>query len=387
MSLNKNNGLGDFMEAVWKGALRLVSSVCLVALAACSGGGGGNSLSTTANNSTPSNNTTSNNTTSNNTTSNNSTSNNTTSNNTPALVTITAPDNPSAGGSGAANNFSTNLPPVGTQFGLPGTIVKVTSTSIGGAGLSASARSMDQAIYEGVVTSNGVTYPVFNLNVPSLGFTANNVRGDGTTAATSTGGTVTAAVATLNYTVLGAWTYTPPGGGTTYLGQTASGFLTPDSGIPTTGNATYVGNGSSTGGVVGAYAVNTSNGVQIGTLSGNVSITANFGPNNLSGTMTNMSATAAGSSTPQPWNNVTLSGFLGVNQPITKNTFTGTTAASAAPSGSGSAAFTTAAQGQFAGEFYGPNAQELGATWTLYEPTNGGKAAFGTIAATATTTP
>ena len=360
------------METVRKGALRLASSACLVALAACSSGGGGASVNTA---------------TSNNTTT--TTSGNTTTTTTPS-VAITAPDNPSSGGSGATGyNFSTNLPPAGTMFGLPGSIVKVTSTSVGGAGLSGSARAMDQATYEGVFTSNGVTYPIFNLSIPSLGFTASNVRGDGTTAATNNGGSINAAIVTLNYTVLGAWTYTPPGGGTAYLGQTATGFLTPDASIPTSGTATYVGNNGNTGGVVGAYAVNTSSGtLQAGALSGNVSVTANFGPGTISGTMTNMTATPTGGGASTPWNNVTISGFIG-NQlsPSQRNVITGTTAASTAPSGAGAAAFTTAAQGVIAGSLYGPNAQEMGATWTLYESTAGGKTAFGTIAATATTTP
>jgi hypothetical protein len=270
------------------------------------------------------------------------------------------------------------------MFGLPGSVVKLTSTSAGGPGLTGAARSKDQATFEGVVTSNGVPYPVFNLSVPSLGFTATNVRGDGTTAATSDGGTINAAIGTLNYTLLGAWTYAPPGGGTAYIGQTVTGFLTPDSGIPTSGSATYTGNSDSTGGVVGAYAVNTGSGtVQAGTLSGNVSVTAAFGPHTISGTMTDMSATPAGGGTATPWNNVSISGAIGGMSP-SPNNMSGTTAASAAPAGAGTAAFTAAAQGKIAGAFYGPNAEELGATWTLYESTNGGKTAFGTIAATAT---
>jgi C-lobe and N-lobe beta barrels of Tf-binding protein B len=353
------------MVMVRKGARCLTFSVCLVALAACSGGGGGGGSP--------------------NTTATNSTSNNTTSNSTPPSVTITAPDNPSSGGTAYTSyNFTTNLPPAGTSFGLAGTIVKVTSTSIGGSGLMGAQRAFDTATYQGNFTSNGVTYPIINLSVPSLGFTANNVRGDGTATATSNGGSVSAAVATLNYTVLGAWSYTVPGGGTAYLGQSASGFLTPNSGIPTSGSATYIGNSSTTGGAIGAYAVNTSNGVQAGTLAGNVSVTANFGPNTISGTMTNMTATPTGSGTSTPWNNVTLTGTIS-NPSLSLNNAFGTTAASAAPTGAGAAAFTTAAQGTFAGSFFGPNAQEFGATWTLYESTNGGKAAFGTIGATATT--
>ena len=117
------------------------------------------------------------------------------------------------------------------------------------------------------------------------------------------------------------------------VSQPAALFFTPDSALPTTGSATYVGNNSTAGGAIGVYAVNTSDGtLQTGTLSGNVSVTANFGPNTVSGTMTNMSATPTGSSTPTPWNNVTLSGNIGVAPPTRNNIF-GTTASGGTPSG------------------------------------------------------
>jgi hypothetical protein len=43
----------------------------------------------------------------------------------------------------------------------------------------------------------------------------------------------------------------------------------------------------------------------------------------------------------------------------------------------------SAATGTFKGAFYGPNANELGAIWSLSEPTSdGGKSALGVIGAT-----
>ncbi len=339
----------------------------------------------TAANNTASNNATNRRTTSNNTTTNNTTSNNTASNTATPSVTITAPDNPGSGGTFGSYNFSTNLPPVGTSFAATGSILKLTPTSIGGAGL-ARASASDTATFQGTFTSNGVTYSILNLNIQSVGFTANNVRGDGTTATTNTGGTVNAAISTLNYTVLGAWTYTPPGGGTSYIGQSTSGFLTPDSALPTTGSATYVGNNSTAGGAIGVYAVNTSDGtLQTGTLSGNVSVTANFGPNTVSGTMTNMSATPTGNSTPTLEQRHPLGQYRRCS--ARRNNIFGTTAAAGFPSGAGAAAFTTAAQGPLQAPFM-VRMREFGATWTLYESTNGGKnAAFGTIAGAAITTP
>jgi hypothetical protein len=48
-----------------------------------------------------------------------------------------------------------------------------------------------------------------------------------------------------------------------------------------------------------------------------------------------------------------------------------------------SLAFGSGATGTFSGAFFGPNAQELGINWNLYDPSGNGKAAFGSLSAIA----
>jgi hypothetical protein len=332
-------------------AARLTASVCLLALTACSGGGGGGTPATTTPPvTTPPVTTTP-----------------------PApTVSISAPATVGVASLSSNFNFTTNLPAPNTAFALGRLNERVTPTSVTAAGVTDAT-----AIFRGTVISNGVTYPVFDLNIPSLSVSASNVRGDGTPVTLSGGGQVSAAVATLNYTLLGAWTYTPVGGGG-YLGMAVTGSGTPGTGTPTTGSATY----SGTGGVVGAYFVPTGSGtIQAGTLSGNVSLNVNFSANTFSGTMSNMTATAyANGSGTTPWNNVSLTGTVvrGAGPAV----LSGSTSTSAAPTGAGIAGFSSAATGSLSGAFYGPAAQEVGANWTLYEPTSdGGKAALGMFGA------
>lgn len=339
-------------------AARLAISVGILTLAGCGGGGGGGaSVNTgqTANN-----------------TAGNSSGN--TSNNVPA-VSIGAPDTPRVTIQGTpVFNFTTSPPPVGTTMGLLGPAVKITSTAVSAAGTGTDGT----AIYRGTVTSNGTTYPVFDLKIPALSLNATNVRGDGTVATLADGGKVTAAIGTLNYTLLGAWTYAPAGGGS-YLGMTVTGSGTTPANVPTSGSATYNGTGSH-GGVVGAYFVPSGTGtVAGGALSGNASVTANFATGAITGTLSNMTATpTVGTAT--PWNDVALSGS--VSRGPSTVFFNGSTSTGNAPSGAGIAGFSSAATGIVSGGFYGPNAEEVGATWSLTEPnaTGGGKTAFGAFA-------
>lgn len=371
------------MKMVWKCAQRLSSTVCLVALAACSGGGGGgtSALGTTPTNTAsnnPTNNTTSGNTTTGNTTGN-TTSNNTTSNNTTTpTVAIGAPDDPSAAlQTQPVYNFTTNPPLVGTVIGVAGPSVKVTSTTVSAAGIG----NGSQAVYRGTVTSNGQTFPVFDLNIPALSLSASNVRGDGTVVTLADGSKIAAAVGTLNYTLLGAWTYAPASGGTAYFGAIAAGSATPAGSVPTAGSATYNGTGAN-GGAVGAYFVPSGSGtIAAGSLQGSVSVTANFATNAVNGSMTSMTATPSSGGTATPWNDVTLSGSISRSSgPVTA--INGTTVAGAAPAGAGTAGFSSSATGKFFGGFFGPNTDEVGGTWTLTDPNaaGGGKTAFGAFA-------
>src|ERR1700742_4716258 len=169
------------MEASKKAA-RLVSSFCLLALAACSGGGGGGgaALNTGANNTAGS--------SSGNTTGNTSGSTGSTTTTTPT-VSIGAPDNANVAIASATFNFTTNLPPVGTVFGLFGPAVQATSTTV-----SAANKGTNGTItFRGI--ANGV--PTFDISVPAIGFSASNVRADGTSTTLGDGSKVVLTITTL----------------------------------------------------------------------------------------------------------------------------------------------------------------------------------------------
>jgi hypothetical protein len=342
-------------------AIRLGSSVCLLALAACGGGGGGGS---TAPVTTPP----------------------TTPVTTPPVTTppviptvsIAAPATTGVSAfGGTGTNFTTNPPPTGSTLVPAGSTVLVTSTSVADANIGKIS-----AIYRGTVTSGGVTYPIFDLSVPELSLTASNVRGDATFVTLPNGGQISTAMATMTYTLLGAWTYIPAGGGTAYFGQGVSGYATAPASVPSTGTATYLGNGGPAGGVVGAYFVPSGTGtVQVGSLRGDVSINVDFGTNKSSGTFNNMTATPNGSTASTPWNSLVLSGSLDRVQGgvIVGGAITNT----GAPANAGAAGFSAAATGSYAGQLYGPAAQEVGGTWKISEPNStNGKAAIGVFGAT-----
>jgi hypothetical protein len=272
-------------------------------------------------------------------------------------------------------NFAGNPPQTGTIFGLRGPAVQSTPTGV--ASYDFPTSNDIRAVLRGTVTSsNGVTYPIFDFTIESLGVTATNVRGDGTEATATNGGKVSGALYTLNYTVLGAWSYTAPAG-TTYLGQFATGSQTPLASLPTTGTATYTGSGTS-GGVIGGYFIpGGNNTITGGTVTGDVNMNVNFGTNAVSGQFTNMVARPiTGGSV--PWNSVSLTGQI---DRASNGSFGGGVSVAVAPTAAGSAGLSTAAHGTFSGNFFGPANNEIGGTWTLSESTaDGGKAAFGTFA-------
>jgi hypothetical protein len=273
-------------------------------------------------------------------------------------------------------DFIGNPPPNGMVFGLTGPAVRSTSNGIANAGLSAGDV---KATLRGTVTTNGVSYPVFDFSIASLGVSATNVRGDGTEVTATNGGKLSTIVSTLSYTFLGGWFYAAPGGAPAYLGQFANGSVTPTASLPVSGSATYTGSGAS-GGVLGVYFVpGGNNTIASGAVTGDVSMNVNFGTNAVTGQFTNMTARSV-SGSPVPWNNVTLS-----NGNITRSNGTvfGSTSANPAPEGAGSVGLGTAAHGSFAGGIYGPAYNEIGGTWTLSESTpDGGRTAFGTFAGT-----
>ena len=251
-----------------------------------------------------------------------------------------------------------------------GPSVAITATSVGpsNAGPSGGAQYMPN--------SNATLPPLINLNIPSLNLSVTGLLGDGTVKTLADGSKVSFVTTTLTYTVLGTWGYAPASGGTSYLGSTDLGLakqIVPNA--PKPGSATY--NGAANG----AYFVPSGTGtIAAGVLAGNMSLTANFSNDTVSGTLTNMIATPVSGGAATPWNTVALSGTI---QYATGSayTFSGPTSTSSAPSGAGNAGFSNAASGHFAGVFNGPNAEEVGGTWTLSDPAaaGGGKTAFGTF--------
>ena len=141
-------------------------------------------------------------------------------------------------------------------------------------------------------------------------------------------------------------------------GAFVTGYRTPDGSVPTSGSATY------TGSVTGRVAYANSQSVGVDYLTGKASLQANFGSGSISGDLTNMQSGYG------PWNSVSLLGS------ISGGNFTGTSAATSAPGTPSS--MSGSATGTFAGMFFGPTAEELGAVWTLYD---GAATAIGTIGA------
>jgi len=288
----------------------------------------------------------------------------------PPPVSIAAPGLGIATFSGASlgTSFTSNPPTIGASFPVGSTTVAITPTSVANA-----APGTITATWRGTVVSGGLTFPVLDLSIPSLSLTAANVRGDVTPVTPAGGGTLVANIGSMDYTLLGVWNYTPASGSTSYLSHVVTGYGTAPGSVPATGTATYTGGGR----VNGAYAVPSGTGtIQLGTVNGNVSLNVNFAGNTLTGGFSNMTAKAAGSSTTTPWNDVSLSGTLarGANSVTLDGSVT-------TPGNTGPAGFSSAATGAFHGAFYGPTAQEVGATWFLSESGGGGKAAFGNFGA------
>ena len=170
----------------------------------------------------------------------------------------------------------------------------------------------------------------------------------------------------LSWTSFGYWDVAQTNGSRTQA-EFVTGYATPAGAVPTTGAATYTG---SVRGEVILPQAGRENGVNYGALSGDATLFANFGTGTITGNLLNMVSTDFDGNK-LPWNSVSLSGTLSG-----QNMFSGTSMATSAPGNSVSLRGT--ATGTFAGAFFGPRGQELGAVWTL---SDGIGAAFGTIGA------
>lgn len=153
-----------------------------------------------------------------------------------------------------------------------------------------------------------------------------------------------------------------------HRGVFVAGYETPGSAMPATGSATY--SGKASGSVFypsaqGSSAASCNCGEAY--VSGNASLIANFGTRALAGSLTGMMTQQEGGMI--PWNDVAFSGT------ITANRFSGDSRVTTSPNGY--ASLGPAATGTLEGRFYGPNAQEAGGVWTLFDGVN---SAIGTLA-------
>ena len=208
------------------------------------------------------------------------------------------------------------------------------------------------------------------LAVPGLGLDLDLVAGGGWYCYTYCGSQgdryadmdfATPAGSNLDWTTYGFWYSSTPNNASQSYAAYVTGYATTPGSVPTTGTATY---NASAQAHVFYPSIQGQNGIGHDFVSGNASLQANFGTRSITGSLTNMVAGSA------PWNSVSLLGA------ISGGNFSGTTAVSSAPGGP--ASLSGSASGTFAGLFFGPSAQELGAVWTL---SDGSRTAVGTIGA------
>lgn len=318
-------------------------------------------------------------------------------------ATVSAPQGSSLRGnspliaSGSTPNFTSSPPPNGTVFPLNDTVVKVsfgnnqTATTAGG--YTNSLTGGTTLTFQGTQVVNGVTQNVYQLKEPGLSIDASNLV-SGVQATLSDGRRLSVVTSPLNYTLMGLWivsgTSNPDN---VYWGIGITGYQTPTSGVPASGTATYTGNSSTapssglvsatTGGVYGLVFAPTGSTMNTAELRGQASLNVNFSAGTITGSLTNMTSSVLDGG-PDPWNSVSLSGTL------SGATVQGSTAVTSVPAALPSTAILAnslplgaGATGSFSGAFFGPNAQELGINWTLYDPSGNGKMAIGSVSAIA----
>ena len=279
----------------------------------------------------------------------------------------------------ATGNTTLANMPVGTVLPLRQSIMNVTPNAAF-AFANNNAAAGGTLTYKGSQTVNGVTGPVFDLNIPILAV-AVTLLPDGTGGPCCGYNDVNGKpVDVLNYTLTGQWNAVNDGtecGICTSMGVT--GFQTPDGNVPTSGQASYLGNGASPNarGSVSGVIYGAGSSTQAATVSGSASsFSVNFASGQLTGTLSGLKATPLANGvpgTPQDWNQINITGSLA------GAVLGGSTSTPSQPAGS--LGFAATATGRIDGALYGPNAQELGAVWSLQDKT-GFKTAFGVVAAT-----
>jgi hypothetical protein len=265
-----------------------------------------------------------------------------------------------AGGPTIQAHLSTVFPLLETVVSIaPGIVTAGTSTMNAGATLASTAPGTSYKLDVGN-PALGVANVVLN---PSPSGSATVFQADLGVGSTAFLDIANPATSNLSWTSYGFWDVHA----TTSYTNTAfvTGYATPAATMPVSGTATYQGS------VIGeAFHPDAAgiDGTDFYQLTGDASLQANFGSGTIAGSLNMNSKSFEGETF--PWNSVSLLGSIAGGQ------FSGTSAVTSAPANSGS--LSAAATGTFAGMFFGPNAQELGAVWTLYDGTS---SAIGSIGA------
>ena len=283
---------------------------------------------------------------------------------------------------GAVPNYNSAII-INTAFPLTESVQTVSNTSVADSAANSGNATLTLmgVIVNGQLVTTGPTLGTYayQLNVPGLtalnSDSKNILPHDGTVVTLSDGSTAALNTKDLTYTQFGVWTYIPKGGSGSTNGTLVTGFQTPTSGVPTSGTGTYASAAGAVGGTV--YAPG-NNQLAPASLSGNAAVSVNFASGAVTGQLTGMTASAAGSSGSSAWNQVNLTGTL------SGATVKGTTATPAAVTGT--YGLTAGATGTFAGALYGPVGTEIGAIWSLNDAggATNGKAAVGAFGATKT---
>ena len=219
-----------------------------------------------------------------------------------------------------------------------------------------------------LVLSSDPYKATFNIANSAIGVTnAALTRTSGTVFVETSGSTVVRLqLAALDWTAYGMWLAYPGGNNPTtaeHAAQFVTGFETPGGAVPTSGSATYSG---------ATFGYVFRDGGLADVLTGTANLQANFSNGTITGTLTDMVLGDPWYAGAYPWNSVSLSASFAGGQ----SRFAGTTAVTSAPGNFGS--LKAGATGTIAGSFFGPNAQEVGAVWTLFDGTT---AATGSIGA------
>ena len=203
--------------------------------------------------------------------------------------------------------------------------------------------------YSSILTNAELVIPSLNLDQP---ITFSTATGD-------------ALFLGLSYVSTGQWAQRSSTTSPNLLssGVYVFGYQTPQAAMPTGGTAVF----SSTATTIATIYKTVGTEIQSAHITGNASITADFGSGAINGSFTQMKVTNT-----EHWNDVSVTANIASGS----NTFSGSTAAASAPGAPMS--LSGSAVGKINGVFFGPAAQNLGAVWSLSDGTG---SALGTVVA------